>query len=136
MSLLPSSVYANPSTSLWQPEGTFGPTGPQGIQGPAGATGAAGAAGLNGTAGATGPTGASGPVIQSGVATFTGQNTIVTFPVAFPSTPKVFIQTTNNGSGVLAGDMLYLGTFGSTTQFNVFSNGSNTGIIFFWQAFV
>lgn len=136
MSVLPSSVYANTTTPLWVPASVgspTGPTGPQGFQGPAGATGTAG---LAGAAGATGPTGASGPVVQSGTGRFVGNGTTIVYPTPFASPPKVFVQTTANNAGVLAGDILYIGTYGSTTQFLVFSNGSNTGIDFFWQAFV
>jgi hypothetical protein len=139
MSLLSTSAFANPTTPVWVPASVgspTGPTGPQGFQGPAGATGAGGAAGTPGAAGATGPTGASGPVVQSGTGRFVGNGTTIVYPTPFASAPKVFVQTTANNAGVLAGDILYIGTYGSTTQFLVFSNGSNTGIDFFWQAFV
>jgi len=57
-SLVPSSTFAGPTESLWEPLGGGG--GPTGATGPAGPTGPTGYTGSSGPTGATGATGATG----------------------------------------------------------------------------
>ena len=120
MATLPVA-YANPITPCFVPAGSGGGGGPTGPTGPAGS-------------GSTGPTGPAGAVgVQSGVEIYNSPSTTITFPRAFATPPKVFLQVTDS-ENIPDGFLYITSPFPTTTEFTIASTGVAT-LQFYWQAF-